>query len=64
MSFHTDKSHTFILSLWKDHLVNPSIYFLNKPLEELQSLQLLGLTISYDISWANHRSMIASKAAI
>ena len=40
---------------------HPPIYFLNIPLEEVQSFQLLGLTISHDLSLANHISRFSSK---
>ena len=64
MSFNPDKSHTLTISLQKEHLANPPIHFLNNPLEEVQSLKLLvnGLTISTDLSMANHILMLASKA--
>ena len=61
MSFIPDKSHTFIISLRQNHRANPPIYFLNIPLEEVQSFKLLGLSISHDLSWANHISKLASK---
>ena len=48
MSFNHDKSHILTISLQKDHLANP-IYFLNNPLEEVQSPKLLGLTIGRDL---------------
>ena len=63
MSFNPDKSHTLTISLWKDHLKNPPINFLGSPLEEVQSFKLLGLTISHDLSWANHISKLASKGS-
>ena len=44
-------------------LANPHIYFLNNLLEEVQSLKLLGVTISCDLSWANHISKFASKGS-
>ena len=50
MSFIPDKSHTLTISLQKDHLATPPIYFLNNPLEEVQSLKFLGPTISHDLS--------------
>ena len=37
-------------------------YFLTNPLKEVQSLKLLGLTLSHDLSWVNHISKLASKA--
>ena len=37
MSFNPDKSHTLTISPQKDHPANPPIYFLNNPLEEVQS---------------------------
>ena len=49
--------------LRKDRLANPPTYFPNNSLEEVQSLKLLGLTISYDFSWANQISNLASKAS-
>jgi len=39
------------------------MYFLNKPLEEVKSLKLLGLTISHNHSWAHQISKMASKAS-
>ena len=63
LSFNTDKSNTLTISLRKNHLANPPIYFLNNPLEEVQSFKLLGLTLSHDLSWANHISKLASKAS-
>ena len=48
-------------SIRKDHLANPLIYFLNNTLEEVQSLKLMGLTISHDLSWAKHISKLAPK---
>ena len=50
MSFNPDKSQTLTLSLRKDHLENPPIYFLNNPLEGVLSFKLLGLTICHDLS--------------
>jgi len=47
----------------KDRLVNPPIDLLNNPLEEVQSFKLLGLTISHDLSWANHIPKLVSKAS-
>ena len=41
-----------------------SIYFINNPLEEVQSFKFLGFTISHDLSWANHISKLASKIGI
>ena len=37
--------------------------FLTIHLEEVQSFKLLGLTISHNLSWANHISKLASKAS-
>ena len=37
------------------------MYFLNNPLKEVVSLNLFGLTISHDLSWASHISKLASK---
>ena len=51
------------LSLHRDCLANPRIYFLNNHLEEVQSLKLLGLTINHDPSWVNHISKLTSKAS-
>ena len=51
------------LSLQKDCLSNHCIYFLNNPLEEVQSFKLLGFTISHDLSWANHISKSVCKAS-
>ena len=61
MSFNPDNS--LPLSLWKDHLATLPNYFLNNPLEEVQSFKHLGLTISHDPSWANHISKLASKSS-
>ena len=63
MSFNPDKSHTLTMSLRKDHLEIPPIYFLNNPLEEVLSFKLLGLTICHDLSWESHISNLASKAS-
>ena len=62
MSFNHDKSHTLTVSLRKERFANPPIYFLNNPLEEVQSFKLLSLTISHDHSWANHISKLTFKA--
>ena len=43
--------------------MNPHIYFLNNPLEEVLSFKLLGLTICHDLSWESHISNLASKAS-
>ena len=48
--------------VWQPPL-HPHLYFLNNPLEEVQSFKLLGLTIIHDLSWANHISKLASKAS-
>ena len=53
MPFNSDKSRTLTISLQKDHLANP-LFFLHNPLEKIQSLKLMGFTISHDLSWANH----------
>ena len=50
MSFNPDKYPTLTMSLRKDILANPPIYFLNTPLEKVQSFKLVGLTISHDLS--------------
>ena len=50
------------MSLQKDHLEPPTIYFLNNPLEEVLSFKLLGLTLCHDLSWESHISNLASKA--
>ena len=50
------------MSLRQDRL-EPPIYFLNNPLEEVLSLKLLGLTICHDLSWESHISNLASKAS-
>ena len=69
MSFNPDKSHTLTLSPLSLSLSvklpsdNPFIYFINNPLEEVQSFKLLGLTLSPDLSWENHISKLASKAS-
>uniref|UniRef100_A0A8C4Q7D4 Uncharacterized protein n=1 Tax=Eptatretus burgeri TaxID=7764 RepID=A0A8C4Q7D4_EPTBU len=60
MSFNPDKSHTLGMSLRNE---NHPIYFLNNPLEEVLSFELLGLTISNDLSWESHISNLASKAS-
>ena len=52
-----------MISLQKDRLETLSIYFLNNPLEEVQSFKLQGLTISHDLSWTNHILKLASKAS-
>ena len=62
MSFNPDKSHTLTMSLRKDHLENSPIHFLNNPLEEVLSFNLMGLTICHDLSWESHISNVASKA--
>ena len=66
MSFNPDKSHTLTMSLRKDPLETPTppTYFLNKPLEEVLSFKLLGLTICHDLSWESHISNQASKASL
>ena len=66
MSFNPDKSQTLTVSLRKDHLKPPPpppIDFLNNPLEEVRSFNLLGLTICHDLSWESHISNLASKAS-
>ena len=52
MSFNPHESLTRTISLRKDYLANPTVYFLNNPFDEIQSFRLLGLTISHDLSWA------------
>ena len=42
----------------------PRIDFLSNPLEEVQSFKLLVLTISHDLSLANHISTLASKTSL
>ena len=49
------------MSLQKDCLEPPPIYFLNNPLEVLRSFKLLGFTICHDFSWKNHISKLSSK---
>ena len=49
------------MSLQKDRLENPPIYFLNNPLEEVLSFKLLGLSICHDLSWQSHISKLVSK---
>ena len=51
------------MSLQKDHLEPPTIYFLNNPLEEVLSFKLLSLTICHDLSRESHISKLASKAS-
>ena len=51
------------MSLRKDCLENPRIYFLNNPLEEVLSFKLLSLTICHDLSLESHISKLASKAS-
>ena len=63
MSFNPDKYHILTTSLRKDRLANPPIYFLNNPLEVVQSFKFLGLTISHDLSVANNILKLASKAS-
>ena len=64
MSFHPEKSHTLTLHLSERTVwPTPPIYLLNNPLKEVQSFKLLGLTLSHDLSWANHISKLASKAS-
>ena len=63
MSFNPDKSHTLTVSLRKDCLETPSIYFHNNPLEEVLSFKLMGLTICHDLFWESHISNLASKAS-
>ena len=62
MSFNQDKSQTLTLSLQNNRLANNPIYFLNKPLEDVKSLKCLDLTISHDLSWADHIFKMASPA--
>ena len=61
MSYNPEKFHILTLSLRKDNSANPPIYFLNNRLKEIQSLKLLGLTLSHDLSWASYISKLASK---
>ena len=42
--------------------MNPLMYFLNKPSEEVQSVKPLGFTIIHNLSWANHIAEFVSKA--
>ena len=50
---------TVTLSLWKNCQTNPPIYyFFDQPLEEIE---LLGLTISNDLCWANHMAKFTSQ---
>ena len=63
MSFNPDKAHTPMISLQKDRLETLSIYFLNNPLEEVQSFKLQGLMISHIFSVSNHISKLASKTS-
>ena len=62
MSFKLEKSRTITLCHRKDHSANSPMYFLNNRLKEVQSLKLLGLTLSHDLSWANHILKLAPKA--
>ena len=62
LSILRNPSLTLSLSLRKDRTTNPSIYFLNNPLEDVQSFKLLVLTLSHDLSWTSHISKFASKA--
>ena len=43
-----------ILMFWKDRQMNVPPYFYSQPLEDVQSLELPGLTIKDDLSGANH----------
>ena len=51
------------MSLQKDCLEKPPIYFLKNPLEEVLSFKLLGLTICHDLSLESNISNRASKAS-
>ena len=62
ISFNPDKSHTHYLSP-KGPSENPPFCFVNNRFEEVQSFKLLDLTISHDLSWANHISKLAFKAS-
>ena len=62
-SFNPVKSHDLSFSLWKDQMANPPVYFLHNPPHEDQSIKLLHLTISNDLSWTNHISKLAWKVS-
>ena len=62
MFFNPDKSNSLTVSLRRESLNPPLIYFLNNPLEEVLSFKLLELTICHDLSWESHISKLASKA--
>ena len=51
------------MSLQKDCLEPPTIYFLNNPLGEVLLFKLLGLTICHDLSWESYIFKLASKAS-
>ena len=61
---YPQKAPYWIKTLYKGSKSNkkPDIYFLNNIIEDVQSFKLPGLTISNDLSWANHISKLASKA--
>ena len=47
-------SHMLSQSLHKDRETNYLIHFPGQPLEEEQSLELLGLTICHNLLWEEH----------
>ena len=66
VSSNHNKSNTLTISLQKDRTGNPFPLPLINILTILFkkfTFKLLGLTISYDCSWANHISKLVSKAS-
>ena len=61
MFFNLGKSHCLTLSLQKDQQVNPPINFHGLPPEVVDSLELLGLTISRDLCSPNYIAKLACK---
>ena len=63
LSINPRKYHSLTLLLWKDQQMNPPIYYLGHPVEEVQPLEPPGLIISHDISLAYHIAKLISKAS-